>query len=241
MKLKRSGIVIMIILALAIGVSAVAAQPGDGGRGKQGDRRTDAGMKLRGAIELVQIVADETGLTRQEIRQQLRAGATLAEIITAKDGSVDEVMALAIEQGTDLLNQAVTNGRLTQTEADERLENLPARIDEALNASPVQRQMEREIVRRVAGETGLPLREVMKQWRDGETLSEILITNNEDVLTFMDDTLARVEARLDQAVTNGRLTQEQADQRLENLKTLLPDFLNQPFPENAIRPTTTGI
>jgi polyhydroxyalkanoate synthesis regulator phasin len=185
---------------------------------------------LRGVRELVQIVAAETGLKPLDIVREVREGSTLTEIITANNGDVDQVRSQAIEKGSDLINQAVKNGRLTQERADEMLTNLETRIDNALTYDPIHHQMQREIMLRVAGETGLSVRNVVKQWRDGLTLSDILKTNGEDVQAFTDETLTRAQERLDQAVKNGRLTQEQADQRLNDLKTFIPDFLNQAFP-----------
>jgi polyhydroxyalkanoate synthesis regulator phasin len=220
MRIKSLGIVIMIVLALT--VSSVSAQPGDRGRGR--------GAGMRAAAGLVQIVAEEVGQSPREVMEALRGGSTLAEIIAANGGSIEEVTAAAVEQAAEKINEAVENGRITQERADTILANLETRITSLLNLDPVENQQMRDIVRRIAGETGLSAREVFQQWQDGTSLGEILTANDEDVQTFIDETLIRAEERLAKAVATGRLTQEQADSRLASLRELLPNFLNEPFP-----------
>jgi hypothetical protein len=233
-----------LVTALALVAGVVGAQgQGDGGRGGGrgrgggfGDERgmgRDRGDLGRGALGLIQIVVEQTGLTVREIGEQVRGGFTLAEIITANGGSVEEVTNAAIAQAAERINEAVANGRITQERADEMIAALADNVSNMLNFDAVARGQQRMIVQRVAGETGLSGREALSQWQAGGTLADILTANGEDVQAFIDETLTRTETRLSEAVTNGRLTQEQADQRLVDLRTLLPELLNQTFPADA--------
>jgi hypothetical protein len=233
MNRKRITIFIVVLALLGITAGAVSAQQGDGGRrGNQFGQPGERGGRMRDGIGLVQIVADELGISPRDVAEQMRGGVSLAEVITNNGGSIENVTAAAIEQATERISLAVENGRITQEQADEMLANLETHITDMLNANPAARLDHLLIVERVAGETGLTLRDVTQQWRDGVTLGEILTANGEDVQAFIDETLTRAQERFDQAVANGRLTQQQADQRLEELRTSLPDFLNQAFPED---------
>lgn len=249
MKRSRIGILAVVVLALAVSVGVVSAQPGnpggggpggnqggrdggrDGGRGANGDR---GGMlqdrPLMGAArELLQIVADATGLDLFTINEQVRAGSSLAEVITANGGDVAAVKAEAITVATDAINQAVEDGRITQERADELLANLETAIDAALNRNPAEEQFKRQVVARVAGETGLQARDIMQQWQHGATLTQILTDSGEDVAAFTTETLDLAAARLTEAVENGRITQETADAWLVDYQTYLPELLNAAF------------
>ncbi|MBC8100418.1 MAG: hypothetical protein H7Y11_13320 [Armatimonadetes bacterium] len=243
MNFKRISIILAVVVVALVSVSAVGAQRGGGDgqgggrggeqRGGRGDRPFGAGG-ARGEAGLIQIIADETGLTVREITDQVRAGSTLAEVIIANGSTVEVVTAAAVEAGTERINQAVANERITQARADELLANLETNITTILNRDYENARYVRAVVERVSGETGLGNREIMQQWRDGATLSDILVANGEDVQAFSDETLARADARLDIAVTSGRLTQEAADSRSAAFATALPEILNQAFPADLM-------
>jgi len=110
-------------------VGAVSAQRGGGQRG--GDMNPRGGVML----DLANIITEASGLSVQELRQELQAGKTLAAIITEAGGDVEAVKAEALAAVTETINQAVTNGRLSQAQADMMLSNLETRIDDALNST----------------------------------------------------------------------------------------------------------
>jgi hypothetical protein len=81
-----------------------------------------------------------------------------------------------------------------------------------------------------AEQTGLSPREIAAQLRSGTTLGELLTANGVDVNAFIDDVVEQADARLDQAVANGRITQERADEMLANLREHLTQRLNSTNP-----------
>ncbi|HRF96449.1 MAG TPA: hypothetical protein PLZ51_14685, partial [Aggregatilineales bacterium] len=76
---------------LSLMVGAVSAQ-GGGGRGQGGGRGGGDRPNGDGLRDIVQVVVDATGLDPQDLMQQLRDGATLADIITANGGDVNTVI-----------------------------------------------------------------------------------------------------------------------------------------------------
>jgi hypothetical protein len=91
-------------------------------------------LRVAGARELVSVVADATGLTAQEVAQQWRDGSTLNDIATANGADPAAIIETAVADATERVNQAVANGRMTQTQADLGLESLSERFTEAMNA-----------------------------------------------------------------------------------------------------------
>jgi hypothetical protein len=68
--------------------------------------------------ELAQSIKDATGLTGQEIAQQVLDGATLSEVISANGGDVEAIKAEVLAAATERVNNRVANGDITQEEAD---------------------------------------------------------------------------------------------------------------------------
>ncbi|MBX3083374.1 MAG: hypothetical protein KF716_17205 [Anaerolineae bacterium] len=200
-------------------------------------------------LALFKATQDTTGLTRQELLTQLSAdGATYASVITANKKTVDEVKTATTKIITDRLNQAVSNGRLAQKEVDALLAKLPAALDAAINAGlPEMLQQARdnrnnrvdarldaravgELVKVTADQTGLTQREVLQQVRDGKTLADVAKSKNIEPNAIVTATVASLTTQINQQVTNGRLTQAQADAQLKDLSQKLTDLMNAQNP-----------
>lgn len=244
MGIKKTALTISLAVALAAGVvSAVSAQqngpgfgegrPGQMGRGRWDEYGRGFGQPVQrgGFMALYEAIIDQTDLSGVEIMQQLHDGGTLAEMITASGGDVNVIVDAAIANATEMVNLAVENGRLTQEEANELLASAEQRFTEILNTDFAQRVVERMVglgvLRLAAEQTGLNPREIRQQLQDGSSLAGILTTNDVDVDTFITDVLARVEARLNVRVVDGKLTQERADEILSNLQSTLTERINQ--------------
>lgn len=241
MTVKRFTLLFVIMALLVSAVGVVSAQPGGPGRpGGDGDGRGGRGgqqhegrfggrMERIAGVALIRLVAEEIGFTIPQVMDQVRAGSTLAEVITANGGNIDNVKTQAIEQATEWINGQVDNGRITQERADELIAGLDAQITEALNFDRQTAQLERHAVMAVAGETGLTMREIVEELRAGKTLSQILTESGEDVQTFIDQTIAQAERRLNDRVANSMITQAEADEHLAMMREQLPVILEQTF------------
>lgn len=74
----------------------------------------------------------------------------------------------------------------------------------------------RDLLQIVAGDLGLEPRDLLKQLR-GQTLADVIAAQNGDLAQISADVVAALTERVNQAVANGRLTQERADQIIANL------------------------
>ena len=192
------------------------------------------GIVRNGERGLLESVVDATGLSAEEILPMLRDGVTLADVITANGADVDVVIADAIADATLRINEAVTNERLTQEQADEILANLEILFTNSINGTLREHLVETRVgvgvLELAAEQTGLAPRQITEQLRGGTTLAELLTTNGVDVNAFIEDVVAQADTRLDQAVENGRITQERADEILTNLREELTLRLNSTNP-----------
>lgn len=75
--------------------------------------------------EKLQALADAIGISVEDLEAAKSEGASLADI--AGD-NLDAVVDLFVDNATDRINAAVESGRITQEQADERLDGLEDRI-----------------------------------------------------------------------------------------------------------------
>jgi len=73
--------------------------------------------------------AAKLGMTVQDLVTELRGGKTLADVAKEKNISADDLKAAIITAISAQIDQAVTNGKLTQAQADQLKSNLNSQID----------------------------------------------------------------------------------------------------------------
>ena len=99
------------------------------GRGPGGHR--GPGMFARGVGS--EALTDLLGIDAEELRTQLRDGATLADIATAQGVEVQAVVDELVGELDERLTNAVDNGRIDQAEADQKLADAEAKITDMVN------------------------------------------------------------------------------------------------------------
>jgi hypothetical protein len=233
----KAMIVTVIALVLAVVIGVVSAQ--DGGRPHRGNRGGHGGLDMM--LDMADIVTNATGLTMQEIRQQVADGATLAAVIEANGGSVDAVIAEAMTVIEERVAEAQENGSITEERAAQVLENLEQRLTDAVNGTGgfmgrgggmMGNWGERgffapHLAQAVAAATGLEAQDILIQVQGGASLASILTDNDVDVDTFVAEQTTQYEERLTTLVEEGRISQAVADARLNLFNAELADRLNR--------------
>lgn len=81
-------------------------------------------------------LAQFLGISTDQLQTELRAdGATLASVAQAHGKSRDELKAFLTDQAKAALDQAVKNGALTQAQADSKLADLTANLDQIIDGT----------------------------------------------------------------------------------------------------------
>ncbi len=97
---------------------------GPGGRGMGGRGMGGEGLTA---------VADALGLTVDELRTSLQDGQTLAEVAAAQGVDAQTVIDTLVVAAGEHLAEEVTEGDMTQDEADAKLAEITTRITDAVN------------------------------------------------------------------------------------------------------------
>jgi predicted transcriptional regulator len=79
------------------------------------------------------------GLTVDEVKEQLRANKSLADLAEEKGVDVQKLVDAQIAATTASINQAVADGKLTQEQADKKLANVAEQAEKAVNGKGIDR------------------------------------------------------------------------------------------------------
>ena len=74
---------------------------------------------------------------------------------------------------------------------------------------------------------GIEEDELLDALRDGQTIAEVAESNGVDPQTVIDALVAATQERLDDAVADGRIEQEDADERLADVTERITEFVNE--------------
>jgi hypothetical protein len=215
-------------LAAAGATLAVAAGAGGAlaaGGGKQA--RGPAGPSGPAAI------ASYLGLSPAQLRRQLAAGNSLAQIAVAQGKTVTGLENAIYADVQAHLDQAVARGRLTKAQEQTLLTRLKSRLDELVNhASP--RSVHARLGLRgprlgaaVSGYLGITPAQLRTELRSGKSLAQIAVAHGKTAAGLKGAILARVKVRLDRAVASKRLTAAQEQRVLDRLSDHLDQLLER--------------
>ena len=189
--------------------------------------------------ELVETLAGEIDLRPAEILEQARDGLTLAEIATAAGADPQAIVDAALVHITEHLAQQVENGRITQEQMDALLAEAEEFLPEAMNrplqdfANPIheriQERLEDSLIGVVAEAIGVEPADLMRDMLTPPSLAEVAEEHGLDPETLIGTAETRITEAINQAVENGLMSQEQADQLLDGLHDRLVERFNAPF------------
>jgi hypothetical protein len=246
-----AGALVLVLGGVGIAYAQWPEPPGDSescfGGGPRGGRLSGGGMfgvrpvggpmMGRGPFDggrrvLVKITAEVTGLSEDEVLAALEDGRSVAEIAAAQGVDVQEIVDAAVAEAETRLQEAVDDGRLTETQMDQMLERLaeqlPERLEQAWQPGGPMGGFGRfgdgfwTMYDEVAEALGLTPDELFAELHGGKSLEEIAEAQGVEMEAVRDALeAARGELMQDaiaQAVENGRMTQEQADWLLEGIE-----------------------
>jgi hypothetical protein len=191
----------------------------------------------RGGMQL-STIATALGMTEADLRTELQAGKSVADVATSKNVAIDTVINAIVTAEQTRLQQAVTGGKLTQAQADTLLANLKLTLPSQLQTKTVV-GLERGFdggrggmkggaqLTTIATALGITEAELQTELQAGKSVADVAIAKSVSLDKVISAIVDAETKTLTQAVTDGKLTQAQADQRIANLKANLPAQLAQ--------------
>lgn len=140
MKIKNwlAGAVVATLLGglLLVGVPAVKAFA----VGNQSGRQSGQGYGLKmgqNQGSMSTNVAEFLGISQEDLQAARQSGKSLVQIAAEKGKSEQDLVDYVIGQRSDWLDQMVSDGRITQEQADQRIQQMTEQVNENLNRTEI--------------------------------------------------------------------------------------------------------
>ena len=193
------------------------------------------------------VAATTLGMTEAELRTELEAGKSIAQVAETKNVDLQVVIDALIAQHKTHIAEHVAAGKLTQAEADEKLANLEARVTEMVNKTglPIKGGPGgkgghggklghiKAASEEVAAVLNLTTTELATQLREGKSLAAIAEAQDVDINKVKEVLTAEFKAHLDEEVVEGKHTQAEADEKLAKFESRLDDMVNTARPQGG--------
>ena len=193
------------------------------------------------------VAATALGMTEAELRTELEAGKSIAQVAETKNVDLQVVVDALIAQHKAHIAEHVAEGKLTQTEADEKLANLEARVTEMVNKTGLPMKGGpggkgghggklghiKAASEEVAAVLNLTTTELATQLREGKSLAAIAEAQDVDINKVKEVLTTEFKAHLDEEVAAGNHTQEEADAKLAKFESRLDDMVNKARPQGG--------
>lgn len=222
------------LLALGIlGGGAAFAQQGTGDSPTAGATAPDYPRARAGLAAVVQA----SGLDRSVFADGLKAGKSVNQVLSDNglDPATVQAGALAVIRGK--LDAAVANGRITQAQADaayaragERLPQMMARVPGAGQGVRPILKIAKASVQEAARVIGIAPRDLAAELRSGKTVAQVATANGVDPATVVADLTTAANGKIDQAVTDGKLTADQGAKAKERAAAAIAKWVNEGRP-----------
>jgi DNA-binding CsgD family transcriptional regulator len=185
--------------------------------------------------------AKALGITEAELKTELEAGKSVADVAKAKSIDLDEVIAKLTASFKAHLDEEVTSGEHTQAEADAKLAEFKTRVTTMVNTAGLPQRGEhgpgghggkgghgpqKFATATLATTLKLTETELQTQLQSGKTLKQIADAQNVDIADVKATLKSDFKAHLDEEVASGEHTQAEADAKLAEFTTRLDDMVN---------------
>ncbi|CAN5826535.1 hypothetical protein BH10CHL1_BH10CHL1_07000 [soil metagenome] len=180
-------------------------------------------------------IAKALGISESDLTTAIKSGKTVADIATEKGVALSTVVDAVVAEQTTTLAKAVTDGKITQAQADERIAKLKTDLPTMLSTKQPMRPQDGGMrggpgmfgsQATIATALGISESDLMTALKSGKTVADVATEKNVTLSTVVDAIVAEQTTTLAKAVTDGKITQAQADERIAKLKTALPTLLS---------------
>ena len=224
-----------------LGNTAKASNPNLGVVNAQAtDPATDPATGTRRPSPIAE-AATALGMTEAELKTELQAGKSIADVAKAKNIDLDTVIAKLTAAFKAHLDEEVASGKHTQAEADAKLAEFKTRVVTMVNTAGLPKQggkgghgpegkgghgPQKFATAQLATTLKLTEAELQTQLKSGKTIKQIADAQNVDIADVKTTLTADFKAHLDEEVASGEHTQAEADAKLAEFKTRLDDMVN---------------
>lgn len=152
--------------------------------------------------------------------------------------SVEEYEAAVETAQGQVLDEAVAEGWLTEDQAERMREQMAEGNWGAMrgvmgrNAQFMRQAAGRTFINTAAEALDMTPQDLLAALREGQSIADIAAEQGVDTQVIVDAQLAQIQERLDQAVADGKITQQRADWMLSQAETRMTEMLDRTWEGN---------
>lgn len=230
-KLIAATAVAGMVLVGGTAAATAAPAPEQGHRAERGamDRMGHRRALPRHALG---VAAETIGVSREDLRAQLRDGKTVAEVAQANDVEPQAVVDAIVAAANERIDKGVAEGKITAERAAEVKARVPELaeklVEHEFDGSHRRHGHARRALMKTAADTiGIPVRDLVSEVRDGKTIAQVAEANDVEPSAVIDALVAKVSERLDRAVENGHIDEEKAAELEAQARERLTKLVNE--------------
>lgn len=212
------------------------------------DGRVESQSNTTTKTSPLSVAATALGMTEAELRTELEAGKSIAQVADAKNVDLQKVIDALVTERKEHIASHVAEGKLTQDQADAQLADVESRVTEMVNKTGLPMKGGKGGHKGMGGKMGhlkaaseelavvlnLTVTELQTQLRDGKSLAAIAEAQSVDISSVKDVLTTEFTAHLAEEVASGKHTQAEADEKLAQFESRLDDMVNGVRPEGSM-------
>lgn len=187
------------------------------------------------------------GITETELKTELQAGKSIADVAKAKNIDIATVKAALLAEAKAHIDAEVAAGKHTVAEGVTKLAEVTARIDTMLTTAGLPARGPhgdgghkgkgggKFMTATLATTLKLTQEELKTQLHSGKSLADVAKAQSVDIADVKTVLTSDFAAHLAEEVTSGKHTQAEADAKLAEFKTNLDTMVNRVGPAGGIK------
>jgi hypothetical protein len=200
---------------------------------RSGARRVVGVECRRVAVPLadpLQAAADYLGISVDQLSNELRGGASLADVANAHGKSVDGLEQALVGAVKSELDKSVAAGDMTAEQEQQMLSELRSHIDDFVARKggapfPPPKPPLGDPIAAAADYLGLSVDELGQELQDGKSLADVATAQGKSVNGLEHAVIDAAKSDLDKSVAAGDITADREQQILSQLTSQIDDFV----------------
>jgi len=190
-------------------------------------------------------VSKALGITEAELKTELEAGKSIADVAKAKNIDLATVKAALVAEAKAHIDAEVAAGKHTAAEGVTKLAEKTSRIDTMLTTAGLPPRGPhgmggkggpgKFMTATLATTLKLTQEELKTQLHSGKSLADVAKTQSVDIAVVKTVLTSDITAHLAEEVTSGKHTQAEADAKLAEFKTNLDTMVNRVGPAGGMK------
>ena len=181
------------------------------------------------------------GITETELKTELEAGKSVADVAKAKNIDLATVKAALLAEAKAHIDAEVAAGKHTAAEGAAKLADMTSRIDTMLTTAglpargPHGKGGGKFMSATLATTLKLTQEELKTQLHSGKSIADVAKAQSVDIADVKTVLTSDFTAHLAEEVTSGKHTQAEADAKLAEFKTNLDTMVNRVGPAGGMK------